>query len=174
MLFETTYPAVLRYARHRNLRQHDAEDLAAAVYEVAWRRLDAVPEGDEALPWLLRVAFNQLRNDRRKRAREHELLQLLPAPEHALPPSELGSITWQDIRQALDTLAHRDRELVLLCAWDGLSLTHAARILGCNPVTARTRLHRARKRLTQKLKTTTRDQHEQWRPTRAETDPSPR
>lgn len=148
-LFEATYPAVLRYARHRGLSGPDGEDLTAAVYEIAWRRLDTVPIGDEALPWLLKVAFNQLRNKRRKLAREKALLQRLPAPAHAPPASE--AVTWQDIRRALATLNPTDRELVLLIAWDGLSPAQAAGVLGYTAVAARTRLHRARRRLAAEL-----------------------
>src|SRR5580704_19231062 len=38
-LFDATYPAVVRFVRHRGLVGHDGEDLIAATYEVAWRRL---------------------------------------------------------------------------------------------------------------------------------------
>lgn len=150
-LFEATYPAVARYARHRGLSGHDADDLAAATYEVAWRRLDAVPGGEEALPWLFAVALNHLRNHRRKLARERSLLQRLPAPEPVPPTAEAGAFSWQDIRRALDTLSVDDRELVLLVAWDGLSPARAARVLGLTPVATRSRLHRARARLAQSL-----------------------
>jgi RNA polymerase sigma-70 factor, ECF subfamily len=40
-----------------------------------------------------------------------------------------------------------DRELLLLIAWDGLTPTQAATVLGIAPVTVRVRLHRARNRL---------------------------
>jgi DNA-directed RNA polymerase specialized sigma24 family protein len=59
-LFDATYPALARYARNRGLCSHDAEDLIASTYEVAWRRLEVVPEGDQALLWLYTVAFNNL------------------------------------------------------------------------------------------------------------------
>ena len=44
--------------------------LIAATFEVAWRRRDAVPDGEEALPWLLSTARNFARNADRKAHRE--------------------------------------------------------------------------------------------------------
>jgi len=146
-LFDATYPAVARFVRHRGLVGHDGEDLIAATYEVAWRRLDVVPPGDAAVPWLLTVALNQLRNHRRRQARDRALVERLPAPGESAPPPEPSMPGWRDIRRALDALAESDRELVLLVAWDGLSPAQAASVLGLTPTAARTRLHRARIRL---------------------------
>lgn len=101
-MFEATYPAVARYARHRGLSGHDADDLVAATYEVAWRRS----------------------------VRDHALLQRLPAPGPAASPGEAASVSWRDIRRGLDELSPDDRELVLLIAWDGLSPSQAAEVLG--------------------------------------------
>ena len=101
-LFDETYPAVARYARQRGLVGPDAEDLIAATYEVAWRRLDVVPAGDAALPWLLTVSLNHLRNHRRREARDRALVERLPLPGQAAPPPEPGVAGWRDIRRALD------------------------------------------------------------------------
>lgn len=151
VVFDATYPALARYARHRGLSGHDAEDLVAATYEVAWRRLDVLPAGQEALPWLFTVAQNQLRNRHRKLTQERELLNRLPTPVGAEPPAEPSEISWRDIRAALDGLSADDRELVLLIAWDGLSPTQAGSVLGIKAVAARSRLHRARTRLAAQL-----------------------
>jgi DNA-directed RNA polymerase specialized sigma24 family protein len=50
------------------------------------------------------------------------------------------------VRAALRRLAPRDREVLLLAEWEGLSPTQIAAVLGCLTVTARGRLHRARRR----------------------------
>jgi RNA polymerase sigma factor (sigma-70 family) len=150
-VFEATSPTVARYARHRGLATSDVEDLVAATYEVAWRRLDVVPAGDQALPWLLAVALNLVRNHRRKLVRDRALLARLPAPDDVPPPRLPGGVSWKDIRRALDALAPDDRELVLLIAWDGLSPGQAAVVLGVSAVAARSRLHRARERLADEL-----------------------
>jgi RNA polymerase sigma-70 factor, ECF subfamily len=150
-LFDATYPTVARYARHRGLAGGDAEDLVSATYEVAWRRLDVVPAGDGAVPWLLTVAHNHLRNHRRRLARDRRLVERLPPPEPVPAPSEPTAVGWREIRRALDALSDDDRELVLLVAWDGLTPGQAASILGLTPAAGRTRLHRARGRLADSL-----------------------
>lgn len=145
-MFVSTYPALCRYARHRGLSGQDVDDLVAATYEVAWRRLERVPAGEGTLPWLLAVALNHLRNRRRRLERDRRLVERLGAPEQA-SSSETGGYEWREIRHALDRLSRTDRELVLLVAWDELSPAQAAKVLGLSPGAARTRLHRARTRL---------------------------
>lgn len=57
-MFNDSDPAIAQYARQRGHQQADANDLVAATFEIAWRRLDKVSAGEEALPWLLTVARN--------------------------------------------------------------------------------------------------------------------
>lgn len=146
-LFQTTYSVLARYGRHRGVAGEDLQDLLADTYEVAWRRFDDVPSGDEALPWLIAVARNHLRNHRRRLRRDRGLLGRLGPPETTSGPAVPGAEDWRVVRQALARLRAVDRELVLLVAWDELSPTQAAAALGITRGAARTRLHRARVRL---------------------------
>ena len=50
------------------------------------------------------------------------------------------------MHEALRRLGPRDREVLLLAEWEGLSPAQIAAVLGCLTVTARGRLHRARRR----------------------------
>ena len=54
-LFEANYNAIYRYCARR-LGGSDAEDAAAEVFAVAWRRLEAMPDGDARTAWLFGVA----------------------------------------------------------------------------------------------------------------------
>jgi RNA polymerase sigma-70 factor, ECF subfamily len=149
-LFDEAYPALRRYALHRGLTGADADDLVAATLEVAWRRLGDVPDA-EPLPWLYGVARNLLRNQRRRDRRRDEVvarlahLRQIPA---STDPLELDTGL---LRQALAQLSERDQELLKLVAWDGLSPSQVAVVLGCSPAAARTRLNRARGRLAARL-----------------------
>ena len=55
------------------------------------------------------------------------------------------------LRAALASLSQGDQEVLRLVAWDGLAPADLAVVLGCSPVAARTRLHRARSRLAARL-----------------------
>ncbi len=142
-LFTEHYAGVRRYAHHRGVVGPDADDLVADVFTVAWRRLADVP-ADGARPWLLAVAANVRRNQARSVRRYRAALRRLPAPQPAPPPPEPADAPLAD---ALAALGADDREILWLVAWDGLSPREAAVVLGCVEGTARSRLHRARRRL---------------------------
>ena len=151
-LFNEHYPVVARYVLARGYQAADADDLIAATFEVAWRRLDAVPPDRDAVPWLLTVARNLSRNAFRKTQRELAVLDRLASREPAQTATTGEELfDWGEVRAALGALKALDRDLILLVAWDGLTPTEAGEVLGLRPVTARSRLHRARQRLAQHL-----------------------
>jgi RNA polymerase sigma-70 factor, ECF subfamily len=144
--FEALYSkhagAVARYARRRTDEQ-TAADVVSEVFVVAWRRFDHVPE--DALPWLLGCARRVLWHHHRAEQRRGRLLDRLKssAPRAVLsvelPPTVLAT--------GLASLSERDREALLLTAWEGLTTEQAAAALGCSPQAFRVRTHRARQRL---------------------------
>jgi RNA polymerase sigma-70 factor, ECF subfamily len=151
-VFEVAYGPLCRYARHRGLTGPDAEDLVAQTLEIAWRRLDDVPAA-EPLPWLYAVARNLWRNRTRRDRRRRDLLaRFRPGgTEAAGTGQDPADLEPGVLRAALAELSDRDQEVLRLVAWDGLTPAELAVALGCTPVAARTRLHRARTRLAAKL-----------------------
>lgn len=144
-LFDRAYPAVRRYAHHRGLRGHDADDVVAEVFVVAWRRLDDVPS-DDPIPWLFAVARNVWRNQRRSDVRRSRLVARLPAPEPTPPVDPPDDDARDAVTAALASLSDAEREVLLLVAWDGLTSEQLGRALDCSAGAARVRLHRARAR----------------------------
>jgi DNA-directed RNA polymerase specialized sigma24 family protein len=95
-LFGDYYPAVARYVLARGFQAADTDDLIAATFEVAWRRLDAVPPGEDAVPWLLATARNLARNTERKTRRERSLLDgLANRTAPATETSSDGRAEWE-------------------------------------------------------------------------------
>jgi RNA polymerase sigma factor (sigma-70 family) len=142
--FEEHYRAVTAYALRRTTPA-EAEDAVAETFLVAWRRLDELPE--EAKPWLLGVARRVLANQRRAAGRRHALTDKIagtPAGEED-PPRRPA------VLRALGRLSDTDREVLLLVAWDGLSIQEAAAALRCTRTAAKVRLHRARRRFCAEL-----------------------
>ena len=135
------HAAVHAYAVRR-VASDRAADVVHETFLVAWRRLDDVPRTSPR-PWLLAVARNHLLHERRSAARRARLLDRLAPPE----PTPAAEASDPALLRAARRLPLADRELLALLAWDGLSLTEAATVLGCRPVSARVRLHRARRRL---------------------------
>ncbi|TFC19620.1 sigma-70 family RNA polymerase sigma factor [Cryobacterium algoritolerans] len=137
--------ALVRYFARRGPRQ-DAEDLAAEVLAVAWRRRDDVPL-EAVLPWLYRTAGFTLANHRRK---------LIDLPVDEVPETgtvrvsehpELSALFDAELRGALESVGERDRQILLLHAWEGLDGTELAEVLGISRSGSDAALSRARKRL---------------------------
>lgn len=145
-LFEAHYGAVLAYASRR-ASSDVAADVAAATFEVAWRRFDDVP--DQALPWLYGVARRLLANTRRAEMRRRHSWSRLAAVRSVEPADapEEGP----KARAALARLRPQDREVLMLVAWEGLDPEAAARSLGISVGAFAVRLHRARHRLEKEM-----------------------
>lgn len=145
-LFDRTHAALLAYAVRRVADPGDAADVVAETFLVAWRRLDDVPTGDDARPWLFGVARHVLANHYRGERRRHALADRLrdDLREVTVPPPDAGG---SGIELALRRIPEDDRELLRLVAWEGLARDEIALALGVPRATVRVRLHRARRRL---------------------------
>jgi RNA polymerase sigma factor (sigma-70 family) len=143
-MFMEHYPHVLAYARRRS--SEDAADVVSEVFLTAWRRLDEMPA--DALPWLFAVARRTIANARRSTARRSTLPIADPG---SVSDTASTVIERAEVAEAFRRLSERDREVLMLVAWDGLTPARAARVLGCSVPTFHVRLHRARARLARAL-----------------------
>jgi RNA polymerase sigma factor (sigma-70 family) len=152
-LFVRDGPAVFRYAFRRTADRAEAEDVLSIVFLELWRTRERMiaPNG-RALPWLLGIARNVLARERADRQRHALILQELrrhaPELEDDDPTSRLeAEERMRRVRAALAMLGRREREVIELCVWAGLSSQEAAVALGISAVAVRLRLSRARRRL---------------------------
>jgi RNA polymerase sigma factor (sigma-70 family) len=149
-LYADHHAHIVKYALRRLGDPDASTDLAQEVFVVAWRRRDEVPE--HGLPWLYGVARRLLANHWRARRRAPVFVPLEPDQR----PGETGRPgrdRLHDVRVAVASLSEADQEILRLIGWEELSLVDAATVLGCRTATATVRLHRARKRLLQALRT---------------------
>jgi RNA polymerase sigma-70 factor (ECF subfamily) len=140
--------AVLVYALRRVGDPEDAADVVAETFLVAWRRLAEVPSDAGARLWLYavarRVVANLHRTERRRTRLGRRLAESLRT-ELATHPAPGGEAA--EVLRAMAGLGDDDRELLLLVSWEELSPGEAATVLGISSLAARSRLHRARRRL---------------------------
>jgi RNA polymerase sigma factor (sigma-70 family) len=149
-LFDEHRRAVLGYALRRVDDPADAADVLAETFLVAWRRLDEVPSGANAKPWLLAVARRVLSNQRRGARRRLRLADRL-ARELAAYRPPVPTESDMLVRRALEGLSEADREVLLLSVWEGLTPAEIGAVVGIRAVSVRSRLHRARRRLRSQL-----------------------
>jgi len=151
--FDRHYLQIFAFAVRRVRGRESAEEIVADTFAIAWRRRDLIPE--PALPWLFAIAANVIANQHRSNGRR-ENLDLRLAHEASLSVGArdpADSIAGRDeLSTAFARLEERDRELLRLVAWEGLSAREAATVVGCSPGAARVRLHRARRKLAKELK----------------------
>ncbi len=153
-LYERHARPVYNHCFRRTASWAQAEDLTSAVFLEAWRRREEVRfSGDSLLPWLLGVAANLLRNQRRALRRFRVALARLPPPaaEDDFADDVARRLdderTMRRVLGVIGELPAKEREVLALCAWDGLSYEAAAIALGIPVGTVRSRLARARARL---------------------------
>jgi RNA polymerase sigma-70 factor (ECF subfamily) len=95
-----------------------------------------------------------LANQRRADARRGALVELLAELRRRTPPPEPPGDVFGDLAAAMAALSAREREALLLVAWEGLGPQRAAQVVGCAPAAFRARLYRARRRLAAELEAT--------------------
>ena len=165
-LFERHFETIFRYVGRRLGRQA-AEDVSAEVFLQAFEVRDRYDlRYPDARPWLFGIAANVMR--RRRRTEERRLRALARQPAEpaargaagdpaAAPDDALSRLDSRAARpglaRALARLRADEREVLLLVAWGDLTYDEVARALAIPIGTVRSRLHRARARMSKELGT---------------------
>ena len=139
----------------RRLGRQDADGLLGEVFRIAFERRDRYHVmGTSCLPWLYGIAGNLVHEHRRGMTRRNATMRRLEAQVRPLADlvdeanDRLDAQTaWPLVRAALERLSPGERELVLLVAWEDLSYEQAAEALAIPIGTVRSRLSRARSKL---------------------------
>lgn len=165
-IFNDCYEHVYRYAARR-VAPEAVQDVVSDTFLIAWRR--HVELDGEPLPWLLGIARRVAATQRRGSARRDALRERLRS-EHAPSFTASGGETHDpQLALALASLRERDREALMLVAWDGLDHRTAATVMGCSTGSLTVRLHRARRRLAHALADEGRDSIEMCEQARSST-----
>lgn len=152
LLFERHGARIHGYVLRRTGDPQAAEDTVAVVFLEAWRQRSTMQLGQpSALPWLYGVAANVLRHQHRSRRRHRAALDRLAH----LPPRSPALVERQaqaaaDAARVLDQirdLPRRERDVLVLSVWEGLSHAEIAVALDTTIGTVKSRLSRARARL---------------------------
>jgi RNA polymerase sigma-70 factor (ECF subfamily) len=145
-LFDEVYPPLFRYCHRLTGDPDAAEDLAQEAFV---RLLDRGPRGPVhgLRVWMFKVATNLIRDSARQSTTRRRILASsippdpVPSPETEVERSE----RIEEVRAALDQLAPRDRE-VLLLRQEGFSYREIAQVVNVAPTSVGTLLARALER----------------------------
>ena len=142
----------------RRVEPEVAADLSSETFAIAFdarARFDLTRS--DAGPWLLGIATNLLRHHRRSEVRRLRAIACLPREPgvddgaSAIASRVDADAVREPLFSALSDLQPGDRDVLLLLAWADLSYNEIATAL-CIPIgTVRSRLHRARAQLRERL-----------------------
>jgi len=152
-LFRDTRTDLLAYVLRRSRNAEDAADVLAETYLIAWQKLEKVPKGERARLWLFGVARNLLMKGASRHRSGSALVERLANELRSANPvhSPVEHERRDALRAVLAALSVRDREILTMTAWEGLTPKQIAAVMGTSANVVRVRLHRTRARLKRQL-----------------------
>ncbi len=145
------------------LDRDDAKDLVQDTYLKAYRFTDSFQKGTNAKAWLFRILKNSFINDYRKKSKEPAKVDYQEVETYYnsedvdrqitpdLRVESLSNMIGDEISNALNSLDVDFRTVIILCDLEGFKYEEMAKILDIPIGTVRSRLHRARALLKDKL-----------------------
>lgn len=157
--------SMYNFAYRLTFDEDEAKDLVQDTYLKAYRFISSFQEGTNAKAWLYRILKNSFINDYRKKSKQpakvdyQEVEQFYNSedtPANAtvdLRMETTRDMIGDEISNALNSLAIDFRTVIILCDLEGFTYEEMAKILDIPIGTVRSRLHRARNLLREKLGT---------------------
>jgi RNA polymerase sigma-70 factor, ECF subfamily len=128
-----------------------ADDLVQETLMKAWDKLDTFQTGTNLKAWLFTILRNQFFSEQRTRRREVSDSDGVHSARLAVHPEQTGHMDMSDFLKALQELPTDQREALVLVGAEGFSYEEVAAIAGCAVGTVKSRVNRARNRLTEIL-----------------------
>lgn len=158
--------SMYNFAFRLTMDEDDANDLVQDTYLKAFRFINSFQKGTNAKAWLFRILKNSFINDYRKKSKEpakvdYQEVETFYNSEDAeadnitpdLRSESLSEMIGDEVATALNSLAVDFRTVIILCDIEGFTYEEMAKILDIPIGTVRSRLHRARNLLKDKLRT---------------------
>lgn len=155
--------ALHTFAYHLAFNEDDAKDLVQETFLKAYRALDSYESGTNAKAWLFKILKNAYINQYRKKARRPTRVDYEDYIGYQ-DKEEDTSVEYMDLRQeifdnlmgdevttAVNALPVNFRAVILLCDVEGFTYEEISKIVDIPIGTVRSRLHRARNMLKEKL-----------------------
>ena len=148
-------PLAFRVALGVLHNQAEAEEVAQEALIRAYRHFSQLRDPAHFQAWLVRVTW-RLAIDRQRSAARRERREQVALANEPLPltveEAALGREFQDRLERAVDLLPEKLRRVVILAAIEGYDTRETAALLGLPEGTVRSRLHRARQLLAEKLR----------------------
>jgi RNA polymerase sigma-70 factor (ECF subfamily) len=144
-------PSMRAFARSLTRNPAQADDLVQDTLVKALANVERFEPGTNLRAWLFTILRNHFYSQLRKAKREVEDVEGRYAARLSSRPEQDGSIDLEDFKVAFAQLAPDHREVLTLVGASGCSYEEAAQLCGCAVGTIKSRVTRARKKLTEIL-----------------------
>ncbi len=124
-----------------------AEDLLQETSLRALRAQSQFTMGTNFTAWIYKILRNEYISSLRRKKRQPVPIEDMPAEFLSRKGEQENDVLSREIIQAMDQLQHGQREVLILICASGLSYEEAAEALGCSVGTIKSRLWRARARM---------------------------
>ncbi|HRF75023.1 MAG TPA: sigma-70 family RNA polymerase sigma factor [Chitinophagales bacterium] len=156
--------ALYNFAFHLTLDEDDANDLVQETFLKAYRFIESYQQGTNAKAWLFKILKNGFINEYRKKTKQPSKVDYDEVASFHDTDDE-GHVEYLDLRhelfqgmlgdevtRALNQLPVDFKTIILLCDIEEFSYEEIAKIIDIPIGTVRSRLHRARNILKEKLR----------------------
>ncbi len=156
--------ALYTFAYHLTYNEEDANDLVQETYLKAYRFIDKYIEGTNAKAWLFKILKNVFINQYRRKSKQPTKVDFEDIVTYQ-DEEDTNFSSYQDLREemfqdmmgdevtnAINSLPVDFRVVILLCDIEGFTYEEISKIIDIPIGTVRSRLHRARNMLKEKLK----------------------
>ncbi|MEL6557875.1 MAG: sigma-70 family RNA polymerase sigma factor [Bacteroidota bacterium] len=155
--------SMYNFAYKLTFDEDDSKDLVQDTYMKAFRFINSFQKGTNSKAWLFRILKNSFINDFRKKSKQPVKVDYQEVENYYnsddidesktvdLRVETLKDMMGDEVTIALNSLAIDFRTVIILCDLEGFTYEEMAKILDIPIGTVRSRLHRARNLLKQKL-----------------------
>ena len=134
---------VERFVRYRLPSQTDADDVLQEVYLSAYRNFSGLKNKDAFKPWIISIARNKCNDYFRAKAAQM-VISIEELSQQELSAGRLGISVVHTVRETLDRLGDKDKQILYLYFWKELPQTEIAKLLDIPVGTVKSRLHTAK------------------------------
>lgn len=147
-LFQENLVPLERYVKFKVNNKHDAEDIIQDVCLTATMRFDSLKNPSAFKAWLIGIA-NHKCNDYYRRKAKNMNISFEVLPESALKAERFGITEQSVVRDTLDALENKEKQILYLYFFHNLSQEDISKRLSIPIGTVKSRLHYAKEKFKQ-------------------------
>lgn len=142
-LLEAERVSVERFVRFRMTSKADADDVLQEVYLTTYQKFPQLKNRDSFKAWIISIARNKCNDYFRKKAAQYEI-SIDEITRKELSDSKHGVSVVAAVRETMDLLGDKDKQILYLYFWKELPQTEIAKQLNIPVGTVKSRLHTAK------------------------------